>query len=119
MGTAIRGSKTDQALARLAGLYQRDPAAFEVAARELIRATIEEFPPEHRERAYGIQFQLDARLSRYRDPLVRMNVMVEIFWEQFAEFRRVLNDPLGVIAEREKSRRSAQVLPMRRGGGLS
>ncbi len=119
MGMSISGVKIDQTLASMAGLYQRDPKAFEVAARELIRATIEEFPPEYRERAYGIQFQLDARLRRYRDPLVRMNVMVEIFWEQVEQFRRVLNDPVGVAAEREQTKRPGQVIPLRRPEHLS
>lgn len=101
---------TEEKLARLSGLYQRDPEEFERQSQELIRQTIESFPEEHRRRAYGLQFQIDAALRHYKDPVSRMNRMVEIFWEQFLKFREAVCDPLKVIEEKEKGKREGKVI---------
>lgn len=98
----------------MVGLYQTDPEAFEKKRHDMIHEMIENLPEKYRQRAYGIQFQVEMRLKRYRDPVVRMNAMMGMFWEQFEEFNRVLQDPNGVLAEREKREHaSAKVLPMK------
>jgi hypothetical protein len=98
---AQRNDPLDQLVAGLGELFRRDPARFEEVSRDLIRRTIESFPPERRQRALGLQFRLEATLSRYRDPVARMNKMVEIFWEQLRQFQEALNDPGRLLAERE------------------
>lgn len=105
---------TEEQLARLNGLYERDPEEFDRRSQELIRKTIESFPEEHRRRAYGLQFRLDADLSQYKDPVSRMNRMVEIFWEQVVKFQRAVSDPLKVIEEKETCRKEGKVIPLPR-----
>lgn len=95
----------------LDGLYQRDPDGFEAQRRKLIEGAIAEFPPHLRPRAYGLQFRLDAELGRIRNPVARMNRMVEIFWESFEQFRQVINDPAAFLAERESEKKPGVVIP--------
>ncbi len=97
----------------LSELYQTDPEKFEEQRRILIERTISEFPRECRERAQGLQFTIDARLHRYKDPIMRMNKMVEIFWEHFARFQETVNDPERILEERQHARRQAKILPFR------
>ncbi len=37
-------------------------------------------------RLQQMQWRIDAELRKYKDPVARMNRMVEIFWEGFNEF---------------------------------
>jgi hypothetical protein len=101
---------SDQMLANLALLYQEDPDLFEEQRQQLIRQTIEEFPEEYRQRAYGIQFRLEAQLRRYKDPVARMNKMVEIFWQNFYEFAEVLNSPSAALKKRQDRKSEGTVL---------
>ena len=104
----------EEILQRLTGLYQKDPHQFEKMRSMLIEQTIAAFPARHRRRAYGLQFLIDTRLNKYKDPVVRMNKMVEIFWEQFGLFQEVLQDPARVVAEREKKKKQAIIISFRR-----
>jgi hypothetical protein len=100
-------------------LYRRDPDAFEEQRKRLIQGMIDEFPEENRARAYGLQLKLDAELSRYKDPVARMNRMVELFWEGVGQFQEALTDPARVLQERQQSRAGAElarVIPFRRPG---
>jgi len=115
---ATARNTTDEQLAKLSGLYQKDPEQFEKQSQELIRQTIEKFPEEHRRRAYGLQFQLEATLSHYKDPVARMNKMVEIFWDQFRKFQEAVTDPLRVIDERKEHTGEGKVIPIRRKADL-
>lgn len=107
--------ETRRLLDRLDGLYQRDPDAFEALRRELIEHAIQGLGRERQQRARAMQFSLDARLSRYRHPVARLNKMVEIFWEQFSEFRLALNDPGAFLDEAGRPRTSGKVIPLRHG----
>lgn len=101
----------------MVGLYQKDPEAFEKMRADIIHKMLEDFPEEYRKRAYGMQFQIEMRLRRYKDPVARMNMMIAMFWEQFEEFNCVLNDPERFIADREaKHHESAKILPLNRTG---
>ncbi|MBE0597014.1 MAG: DUF3135 domain-containing protein [Desulfuromonadales bacterium] len=104
---------TDEMLSRLTELYQSDPEAFEAMRQLLIDKTIEGFPPEHRIRAYGLQRRIDTELSRYKDPIARMNRMVEIFWEGVYHFQEVVSDPQKVLRQRGEQT-PAKVIPFRR-----
>lgn len=107
-----RESAFEHQIDRLRTLYRTDPPRFEQLRQDLIRQTIETFPPSQRARAYGIQFELDAVLSRYHDPVARMNKMVEIFWEQVGRFLETVSDPAEALAKRERDRHDAQVIPL-------
>jgi hypothetical protein len=95
----MSASKEKSQVLEMVGLYQKDPEAFEKMRADIIHQMLEDLPEEYRTRAYGMQFQLDMRLRRYRDPIARMNLMIGIFWEQFEKFNRVLNDPQRFLAE--------------------
>jgi hypothetical protein len=101
----------------LGQLYRCDPEAFARRSRLLIQSLIDGFPEGQRSRAYGLQLKIDAELSRYKDPVARMNRMVELFWQGVGDFQEVLTDPGRVLREREKSREGAEparVLPFKR-----
>ncbi len=104
--------KIEQILPQLEGIYKKDPVKFEKIRKQIIRDTIDTFPKEFQQRAYGIQFSLDHELGKIKNPVVRMNRMVEIFWEKVSEFQAVVNDPTGVIAERENKKKTAKVIPL-------
>jgi len=110
---------SDEILHQLTGLYQKDPHEFEKMRTLLIEQTIAAFPTRHRQRAYGLQFVIDMRLNKYKNPVVRMNKMVEIFWQQFCLFQDVLRDPVRVVAEREKKKKQGMIVPFGRGGKMS
>jgi len=61
-----------------------------------------------------MQFIIEMRLRKYKDPVVRMNKMVEIFWEQFGLFHVILQDPARAAAERENKNKKAMIIPFRR-----
>ena len=105
--------QTEEIFEQFKDLYQEDPDEFEAQRDQLIRETIESFPEESRQRAYGLQFTIDAQLSKYKDPLVRMNKMVEIFWEQFAVFQSAVTDPKKFCEEKEEAE-PAKVIPFRK-----
>lgn len=107
-------TKQTSQILEMVGLYQKDPEAFEKKRADMIHQMLEEMPEAYRQRAYGMQFQLEMRLRRYRNPVVRMNAMIAIFWEQFDEFNCVLNDPQKFLAEREAVQHGvAKVLPLK------
>ena len=109
---------SEEILHQLTGLYQKDPQEFEKMRTLLIEQTIASFPARHRQRAYGLQFVIEMRLMKYKDPVVRMNKMVEIFWRQFGLFQDVLQDPVRVVAEREKKKKQGVIIPFGRGGKM-
>jgi len=39
-----------------------------------------------------LQFRIDRELRKYKDPVAKMNKMVELFWEGVNEFNQVLNN---------------------------
>jgi hypothetical protein len=97
---------------RLAELYRSNPELFELERKLLIEETIEEFPERYRKRAYGIQFCIDSKLSLAKDPISRMNLMVELFWDQVVNFSHALNDPEDFAERKKKNRRPGQSIPL-------
>ena len=62
---------------------------------KVTRSTVEEFinsieDEERRLKLQRLQFRIDRELRNYKDPVARMNKMVELFWEGFEEFNEVL-----------------------------
>ena len=102
---------------QLQGLYQADPEAFERLRRALIQDALDNVPENLKPKVYGMQLRIEAHLKKYKDPVARMNAMVEIFWQQFREFQEVLNDPLQVLEKRRRCGTVAKVIPFRRHSG--
>lgn len=101
----------DEIISRLGELYRDDPEAFEAMRKLLIEQTIEGFPAEHRARAYGMQFRIDAELSLCKDPISRMNRMVEIFWDGVRQFESAVTDPERFAETRKMRRHPGTVIP--------
>ncbi|TYO97505.1 uncharacterized protein DUF3135 [Geothermobacter ehrlichii] len=97
----------------LTDLAETDSEEFDRVSRELVEKTIESFPEAYRKRARGLQFRIDATLSRCKDPLSRMNAMVEIFWDHFQKFHDAFNNPEKVLAEEKQQRTPARVIDLR------
>ena len=107
-------SDTSSSIEKLTGLYQKDPELFEEERKKLIQDTIDSFPPEYRSRAEGLQFKIDLTLAKYKDPVARMNKMVEIFWGHFLEFQEVMNNPAGFLKKNEEKNGPGKVLQFHR-----
>ena len=107
-------SKIDNLLPQLEQYSEHDPDKFEALRQEIITSAIESFPERYRQRALGIQFTLDCELRKYKDPVARMNRMVELFWEKVNELNLALNNPTAMMAVREdeKKRVPAKVIPL-------
>lgn len=58
-----------------------------------IDAYIASLPKERRTRMEQFQWRLDMELAKYKDPVARMNRMVELMWAGFIKLERVLQDP--------------------------
>ncbi len=106
--------RIERLLAELDGLYQRDPAAFEASRREILETAMRSFPAHWQGRARGLQFVIDAQLRRCRDPISRLNCMIELFWEGVRQFQEVLEHPQEELARRQRSSRAA-VIPLHPG----
>ncbi len=98
-------------LQNLGNLYKEDPDQFEDLRREIINKSINSYPEKFRQRARGIQFTLDCELNKHKNPVARMNRMVELLWEQFSEFQTVISEPTKYAAEREKTKKAGKVIP--------
>ena len=102
----------EQMLQQLDGLFEKDPKRFETLRKNIIDTTISCYPEKFQQRAKGIQFTLDAELDRIKNPVARMNRMVEIFWQKVDEFQAVVNDPLSFSAEQKEKRQPAKVIQL-------
>jgi len=81
----------------LSGLYKTDPEKFQVKTRQMIEDYIASIPDEvSRKKCAGIQFKLDHELSKYHDPIARMNKMIEIFWQGVYQLHNALNGNLEI-----------------------
>lgn len=79
---------------KMKDLYVSDPEAFDVYRKKLIDDEINKISdPIRRQRLRGLQFQLDNKLRKFKDPVARMNAMVSIFWKQVYKFKNMLNNP--------------------------
>lgn len=104
--------RINQLMPQLEQYAGTDEEKFEEIRAEIIRAAIDGYPQEYRKRAEGIQFALDSELDRYKNPVSRMNRMVELFWEKVDEFNVALNKPSVYAEVREQKRTRAKVIPL-------
>jgi hypothetical protein len=85
----------------LSEMWRNDKEAAEAYHRSIIEDFILGLPEDKQERARGLQWRIDQELRKYKDPIARMNRMVEMMWESFFELDATLNR--GVQEERPKA----------------
>lgn len=77
---------------RLNKLRQENPDELEREAKKILDdhfASIQN--DDQRLHLQQLQFRLDGELRHYKDPVARMNKMVEIFWKGFNKFKQTLD----------------------------
>ena len=99
----------DKMLEALEDVHEKDPHQFEALRREILNQSIDSYPERYRQRARGLQFALDCELAKYKNPVARMNRMVELFWEKFYEFQSDVSDPAGYDARRELNKKGGKL----------
>lgn len=72
---------------------ERDPEEAYQLGRGMIEDYINSLPEDRQQRLRGMQFTIDQTLSKYKDPVARMNKMVELFWQGVYEFESTLRNP--------------------------
>lgn len=80
-------------------LYLTDPEEFDRQTRQMIDDYINSLPEERQQRARQHQWKIDQTLSHYKDPVARMNKMVEMLWSGVDKFQKVLSNPK-VVAQK-------------------
>ena len=79
-------------------LHQENPEEFASKSRDKIYDYIYSIPcPKRREQLMKLQRRIDNELAGYKDPIARMNRMVELFWIQV----QLLNDALNLRDQEE------------------
>lgn len=68
-------------------MAQLNPENFYLEAKEAIEDLISTFPEESRIPLQRMQWRIDSEMKKYKDPIARMNRMVEMFWVQVNEFQ--------------------------------
>jgi hypothetical protein len=78
----------------LVKLFKEDPQKFEKCQRAAITEFIESRSTEtHKQRLRCFQWKLEQELNHYKDPIARLNIMVEKFWAGVINFDNVLKGP--------------------------
>ncbi len=78
-------------------LYETDPPAAEEKAKQIINEYISTLEPEKQQRAQAFQWRIEQDLKKFKDPIARLNRMVEMFWKGVKEFQRTLENPVEVL----------------------
>ena len=100
-------------------LFKDDPEEFEIYTRKLIEETIDGFKSEERIlAAKQLQWNIDNTLRKYKDPVARMNKMVELMWPSLISLNSELCKLTGTkphvaekkSADEEKKPTSADVI---------
>lgn len=76
----------------LLALRLEDPKTFEERMRDALTDFIENhIPEEKRQGMRQLQWKIDGELRKFKDPVARMNKMIELFWKGFNEFQLAVN----------------------------
>jgi len=76
----------------LKDLYINDPEEFKKVTDAMINDTIDALPLERQQKTRAKQWRLTQELSKYKDPIARLNRFVVIFWEGVREFEHVIKN---------------------------
>ena len=93
-------------------LFKKNPERFEDLRKEIINQAINSYPEEYRQRARGIQFGLDFELNKHKNPAMRMNRMVELFWDKVYEFQAVVSDPVYYSEKKKTNKKEGKVISL-------
>lgn len=80
----------------LVNLFKEDPSGFDNYKQEQIENRITQICsdcPEKVERCKQFQWRIDQELAKYKNPIMRYNAMVEMFWSQVDEFKQINRKP--------------------------
>lgn len=88
-----------------------DPEQFDQRANEIWEHFYQSLTPEQEQQARRFKWQMDAQLRNYKDPIARMNKMIELFWQGFQTFQLSLSNPSSLIA-RSQDGSKAVVIPI-------
>ena len=64
-----------------------------MASRQDIEDFINSLPEHRQERMRQFQWSIDQQLARHKDPIDRMNKMVELMWEGFNKLKDAFDNP--------------------------
>lgn len=74
-------------------LFETDPPAAEEKVKEILEEYIQTLEPERQQRARAFNWKIQQDLRNFKDPVARMNKMVEMFWKGYQTFNTALNNP--------------------------
>ncbi len=98
-------------------LAERDPAAFEAAREEAIRALIQQIPEERQQRMTGLQWRIDSVRTMAPNPTASFLTLSEMMWESFYRQQAMLKSLLNSVEEKETypkvQQKIADVVPFR------
>ena len=78
-------------------LFETDPVAAEEKVSQIMEEYISSLEPERQQRARAFNWRIQQDLRKYKDPVARMNRMVEMFWSGVKEFQHTLQHPEQVL----------------------
>ena len=95
----------------LVRLYCTDPYEFCRVTQKMIDDFIKSIPNDiSRFQCRGLQHRIEGELKNYKDPIARMNRMVELFWEGVSKFSAVLNEEPVDVHEQP----TAKIIPFKK-----
>ncbi len=81
-------------------LFETDPASAEVKVQEIMDDYIGSLPTDRQQRAQAFNWRIQQELRHFKDPIARMNRMVEMFWIGVKEFQTTLKNPEQVLDQK-------------------
>lgn len=67
------------------------PEEFEEKSQKIIDDFVDSLPQERKIKMQQQQWRLEMELRKYKDPVARMNRMIELLWSGFFEFQDAIN----------------------------
>lgn len=74
-------------------LFETNPPEAEERVKQILEEYISTLPEDRQQRARAYNWRIQQELRNYKDPIARMNKMVEMFWKGFSEFQQALSNP--------------------------
>jgi hypothetical protein len=74
-------------------LSESNPDAVEEKVQEILEEYIQTLAPERQQRARAYNWRVQQELRKFKDPIARMNKMVEMFWKGVRQFQTALVNP--------------------------
>ena len=75
----------------LVAMAEADSEQYAIEMEEMLEDVISTFSPEKQQGYRQLQWRINGTLARFKNPQVRKDVMVEIFWNGVRDFQKALN----------------------------